>query len=134
MGGKKPANNLGLIDDEPSAVSNTNKSRKVQFQLEEPTQQDVVVERREEPELTEEQLKKIEENRQKALAKKRKRLEMEQMQNEIPEPAPTNTIGEKKFGDKGNEEVKLDTSFDKLSLEDEEHIDLDGLEDYLNDE
>ena len=56
------------------------------------------------------------------------------MQNEIPEPAPTNTIGEKKFGDKGNEEVKLDTSFDKLSLEDEEHIDLDGLEDYLNDE
>lgn len=84
MGGKqKPSNNLGLIDDEPSALSNANKSRKVQFQLEEPTQQDIVVERREEPELTEEQLKKIEENRQKALAKKRKRLEMEQMQNEI---------------------------------------------------
>lgn len=70
-------NNLGLIDDEPSALSNANKGRKVQFQLEEPTLQDIVVERRAEPELTEEMLQKIEENRQRAMAKKRKRLEME---------------------------------------------------------
>ena len=80
-------------------------------------------------------LKKIEENRQKALAKKRKRLEMEQMQNEIQEQVEevaTKIAGEKKFGDKGNEEVKLDTSFDKLSLEDEDLI--EGLEDYLNDD
>lgn len=61
---------------------------------------------------------------------------MEQIQNEIEEVA-TQIAGEKKFGDKGNEEVKLDTSFDKLSLQDLDQDDeelINGLEDYLNDD
>ena len=55
------------------------------------------------------------------------------MQKEIDEIQLAATIaGEKKFGDKGNEEVKLDTSFEHLSLDDEDLI--NGLEDYLNDD